>query len=334
MCAALTRDTILVTGGAGFIGSNIARAFASEGWRVVVADWMGDGLKWRNIADIALEDVIRPETVLDVLEREAGRIRLVVHMGAISATTERDVDKIVACNIRPSLDLWDLCARKGLRFIYASSAATYGDGVQGFKDDESPTALAALAPLNAYGWSKLMVDRRVIADLRSGRPHPPQWAGLRFFNVYGPREDHKGDMRSVINKIYPMASAGRAVTLFKSHVPQYEDGGQLRDFIYVGDCVAVVRWLLETPTVSGLFNVGTGQARSFADLARAVFAACGQPAQIDYVDIPQAIRDAYQYYTQADMTRLRAAGFTHPFTSLEEGVERYVREALRARNAP
>ncbi len=327
-----SRDTILVTGGAGFIGSNIARACAADGFRVVVADWLEDGPKWRNISDIPLDDVIRPEAVLSFLEREAGRVGAVVHMGAISATTERDGDKIIARNVRPTLDLWDLCARKGLRFLYASSAATYGDGSNGFRDEETISDLLDLAPLNAYGWSKLMADRRFLADIQAGRLHPPQWAGLRFFNVYGPGETHKGDMRSVIHKIYPTAAAGEAVTLFKSHDPGYEDGGQLRDFVYVADCVAVIRWLLETPSVSGLFNIGTGEARSFADLARAVFAAAGKEPRIDYVDMPETIRSAYQYFTQADMTKLRAAGFSQPFTSLEEGVRQYVTGHLRGRN--
>ncbi|MEW6255686.1 MAG: ADP-glyceromanno-heptose 6-epimerase [Pseudomonadota bacterium] len=326
------RDTVLVTGGAGFIGSNIARAFAHDGFRVVIADWLEHGPKWRNIADILLADVIRPEAVNAFLETEGGRIAVVVHMGAISATTETDGDKIVAQNIRASVDLWELCARKGLRFIYASSAATYGDGRQGFRDGEAASDLMTLAPLNLYGWSKLMVDRRFRADVDAGRPRPPQWAGLRFFNVYGPGEGHKGDMRSVIHKIYPTAAAGAAVTLFKSHDPAYADGGQLRDFVYVADCVAVVRWLFETPAVSGIFNVGTGEARSFADLAHAVFAAAGQTARIDYVDMPERLRGAYQYFTQADMTKLRAAGFTRPFTSLEDGVNHYVTAHLRASN--
>lgn len=326
------RDTVLVTGGAGFIGSNIARAFAQDGYRVVVADWLEDGPKWRNIQDILLADVIRPEAVLSFLEREGGRVAAVVHMGAISATTETDGDRIVTQNIRASLDLWDLCARKGLRFIYASSAATYGDGRDGFADSESLADLMALAPLNLYGWSKLMADRRFLSDVEAGRPRPPQWAGLRFFNVYGPGEDHKGDMRSVIHKIYPTAAAGQAVTLFKSHDPAYEDGGQLRDFVYVADCVAVVRWLLETPSASGIFNIGTGTARSFADLARAVFSAAGQEPRIAYVDMPERIRGAYQYFTQANMAKLRAAGFTRPFTSLEDGVSHYVTAHLRARN--
>ncbi len=327
------RDTLLVTGGAGFIGSNMARAFAADGWRVVIADWLEDGPKWRNISDILLDYVIRPEAVGDFVEREGGRLGAVIHMGAISATTERDGDRILARNVRPTLDLWAQCARKGIRFIYASSGATYGDGSHGFHDDEAPDALARLAPLNAYGWSKLMADRRFVADAAAGRPTPPQWAGLRFFNVYGPGEGHKGDMRSVIHKIYPSVAAGLPVSLFKSHHPDYADGGQLRDFLYVADCVNVARWLLETPQVSGIFNVGTGQARSFEDLALAVFTAAGMPPHIDYVDMPETLQGAYQYFTEADMTKLRATGYPHPFTSLEAGVAQYVTQHLRAGNA-
>lgn len=326
------RDLMLVTGGAGFIGSNIARALAADGRRVVVADWLEDGPKWRNIADIPLYDVIRPEAVESFVTREGGRLGGIVHMGAISATTERDGDKIVARNIRATLDLWSQCAVKGLPFIFASSGATYGDGSEGFADADDDGALSRLAPLNPYGWSKLFVDRRIMADVRAGRPCPPQYAGLRFFNVYGPGEAHKGDMRSVVHKIHPAAAAGESVTLFKSHNPAYGDGGQLRDFIHVRDCVGVVQWLLENPQVSGIFNVGTGQARSFADLAKAVFAALGREPRITYVDMPEHLRGAYQYFTQAEMGKLRAAGYTAPFTSLEEGVASYVTGHLSGRN--
>ncbi|MDQ0506024.1 ADP-L-glycero-D-manno-heptose 6-epimerase [Xanthobacter agilis] len=329
---AMSRDILLVTGGAGFIGSNIARAAAEDGYRVVVADWLEDGPKWRNISDIALHDVIRPERVNDFVEKEGGRLAAVVHMGAVSATTERDADKIVARNIRASLDLWDLCGRKSLGFIYASSAATYGDGTAGFTDDESTQGLSLLAPLNPYGWSKLFVDRRIMADVENDASRPPQFAGLRFFNVYGPGEAHKGDMRSVVHKIYPAAAQGESVTLFKSHNPEFADGGQLRDFIHVSDCVDVVRWLLENPDVSGIFNVGTGKARSFADLARAVFAALGQAPRITYVDMPESLQKAYQYFTEADVTKLRAAGYKRPFLSLESGVESYVNEYLKGRD--
>jgi len=329
---AMSRDILLVTGGAGFIGSNIARAAAEDGYRVVVADWLEDGPKWRNIADIALHDVIRPEAINSFVEKEGGRLAAVVHMGAISATTERDADLIVTRNIRATLDLWELCTRKSLGFIYASSAATYGDGSVGFTDDESTHGLSLLAPLNPYGWSKLFVDRRIMADVEAGGARPPQFAGLRFFNVYGPGEAHKGDMRSVVHKIYPAAARGETVTLFKSHQQGFADGGQLRDFIHVADCVEVVRWLLENPDVSGIFNVGTGKARSFADLANAVFAALGTAPRITYVDMPAQLQKAYQYFTEADVTKLRAAGYKRPFLSLEGGIDSYVNDYLKIRN--
>jgi ADP-L-glycero-D-manno-heptose 6-epimerase len=294
---------VLVTGAAGFIGSNLCAMLASEGADVVACDWFGDGEKWRPPAAI-------------------------VHMGAVSTTTETDVDRIVALNVRATLDLWTYAAANGVRFIYASSAATYGDGSAGFVDDDSPDALANLRPLNAYGWSKHLVDRRVCEDSARGRPAPPQWAGLKFFNVYGPNEAHKGDMRSVVHQIHPAAARGEAVSLFKSDNPDYADGGQLRDFIYVADCCAVVRNMLAAPRLSGLFNVGTGQARSFADLARAVFAALGRPERIAYRAMPEALRGRYQYFTQADGAKLRAAGLAPQFHSLEAGVADYVRTHL------
>ena len=245
-------------------------------------------------------------------------------MGAISATTERDGDRLVSQNVRLSLDLWNWCAERGVPFVYASSAATYGDGLEGFDDDGSPAGLARLKPMNGYGWSKHMVDRRIAMDVAEGRPAPPVWAGLKFFNVYGPGEAFKGDMRSVALKLYETLSAGGQATLFKSHDPQYADGGQLRDFVYVADCAAVVLWILAQKRFSGLYNLGTGQARSFADLATAVFTAMGQAPDIRYVDMPEAIQGRYQYFTEARMDRLRAAGFTAPFHSVEDGVAAYV----------
>jgi ADP-L-glycero-D-manno-heptose 6-epimerase len=318
------RDTILVTGGAGFIGSNMARAFAADGWRVVVADWFGTGAKWKNLAGVLLDDILRPEDTLAWLAAHHRRVEAIIHMGAISATTEPDVDLIVERNIRTTLDLWTFCGAHDIRLVYASSAATYGDGAQGFVDNESPDYLAGLRPLNAYGWSKLAVDRKIIADVRAGRPTPPQWAGLKFFNVYGPHEAHKDDMRSVIHKIYPTAAADEAVTLFRSHDPDYVDGGQLRDFVHVDDCVGVARWLIGSPSVSGIFNVGTGTARSFADLARAVFSSLGREPKIQYVDMPERIRKGYQYFTESNPAKLRAAGYNADFLSLEDGIGLYV----------
>lgn len=317
-------DVIVVTGGAGFIGSHIVCDLAQAGLRVVVADLLRSGDKWRNIAQAQLHDILRPDMLFDWLGRRRDKLAAIVHMGAISSTTEPDVDRFVATNVRLTLDLWEWCAAHATRFIYASSAATYGDGSAGFRDDQTPAALAALRPLNAYGWSKHVVDRRVIDDLVRGKACPPQWAGLKFFNVYGPKEAHKEAMQSVVSKVYPIIKAGGTVELFRSHDRRYRDGGQLRDFVHVKDCVGAVRWLLEHPAVSGLFNVGTGVARSFLDLVGAVGEAVGHAPHIRFVDTPGELRAKYQYFTQADMTKLRAAGYRQTFHSLEDGVRDYV----------
>jgi ADP-L-glycero-D-manno-heptose 6-epimerase len=317
-------DLIVVTGGAGFIGSHIVHDLAKTGLRVVISDLLRAGDKWRNIAAAPLHDIVRPDMLSEWLGRHSDKIAAIVHMAAISSTTETDVDRFVENNIRLTIDLWKWCAANATPFIYASSAATYGDGRAGFSDDQSPAALAALRPLNAYGWSKHVVDRRIVGDVIHGRRTPPQWAGLKFFNVYGANETHKGVMQSVVSRVYPTVKAGETVDLFKSHDPRYRDGGQLRDFVYVKDCIATVRWLLQNATVGGLFNVGSGAARSFLDLVNAVGIAVGREPNIRFIDTPAQLRDKYQYYTQAEMTKLRAAGFDHSFHSLEDGIRDYV----------
>jgi ADP-L-glycero-D-manno-heptose 6-epimerase len=319
---------LLVTGGAGFLGSHLVAALAGRGEAGVVSDRLGAGDKWRNLAHHEVEDVIPPEELPQFLRWAEGRLSAVFHLGAISATTETDGDALLANNFRLSKVFWDHCAREEIPLIYASSAATYGDGAAGFDDDADPAALARLKPLNGYGWSKHLFDRWVQRQLAKDRPCPPQWAGLKFFNVYGPNEYHKGGQASVAWHLFGQLSRGEPAKLFQSHHPDYADGGQLRDFIWVGDCVEVMLWLLATPGTSGLFNVGTGKARSFADLARAVFAAMERPENISYVPTPESIRDKYQYFTEAKMARLRAAGYDRPFTELEEGVARYVRDYL------
>jgi ADP-L-glycero-D-manno-heptose 6-epimerase len=321
---------IVVTGGAGFIGSNIvARLTAETAYDVVVCDRLetADLAKWKNLAKHPIADFWAPEELFEQLERHAERIEAVVHMGAISSTTEPDADLILRTNFTLSRDLWDWCAIRNVRMLYASSAATYGDGETGFNDDDDAESLSKLRPLNAYGYSKMLFDQYAVRQSDRGQA-PPQWAGLKFFNVYGPNEGHKGGMKSVVAQIWPKVAAGETVSLFRSHNPNYADGGQLRDFVYVDDVVDIIEFLLQSPEVSGVFNAGSGQARSFDDLAKATFAAAGKAPSIEYVDMPEAIRDRYQYFTQARMDRIRAAGFEGQSTPLEEGVRRYVQNFL------
>jgi ADP-L-glycero-D-manno-heptose 6-epimerase len=276
---------------------------------------------------VPLHDIVLPEALPDWWRTHAGTIDLVVHMGAVTATTETDVDLILRDNIRFTLDLWALCAADSVPFVYASSAATYGDGAAGFLDDDSLDYLATLRPMNAYGWSKHLVDRRFVADALAGRAVPPFWAGLKFFNVYGPGEDHKGEMRSLVNKLMPVVKAGAAVRLFRSYRPDYADGAQVRDFVFIDDVVGVVNWLVANRPASGLYNVGSGEARSWNDLARALFDSLGQTPCIDYIEMPDDIREHYQYRTLAAIGKLRGAGWNAGTTTLEDGVKAYVARA-------
>ena len=320
---------IIVTGGAGFIDSNLVAALEErdEG-PLAVCDTPGAGGNGRTIAKRKLEAVIEPAALPAYLADHAGAVRAVFHLGATSSTTETDASLLARNNYRFSMDLWRWCAAEDVPLIYASSAATYGDGINGFDDDGSIPALGRLKPLNGYGRSKHLFDRRIAHALAADAPRPPQWAGLKFFNVYGPNEYHKGAQRSVVATVYPDAAAGRPIRLFKSYNPRYADGGQCRDFVWVGDCVAVMLWLLDNPQVNGLFNVGTGTARRFSDLGRALFAALGQSPAIEYMEMPESMRAHYQYFTEARMERLRHAGYAAPFTTIEEGVGTYVRDYL------
>jgi ADP-L-glycero-D-manno-heptose 6-epimerase len=320
------RRIAFVTGGAGFIGSNIAAKLAEDSsLDVVVCDRLREAElgKWRNIAKHPIGDFVAPEDMFDWLEKRWRDVEVVVHMAAVSSTTEPDADKIVHSNFTLSRDLFRWCADRQRRLIYASSAATYGDGANGFDDDNDYEALAALRPLNTYGWSKALFDlfavRQALRDYA-----PPQWVGLKFFNVYGPNEEHKHSMKSVASQIWPHVHAGQGVQLFKSYREGVPDGGQKRDFVYVRDVADVTQWLLENEGVNGVFNLGSGTARTFEDMARAVFAAAGKPAQIDYTPMPPMIRDKYQYFTEAKMDRLKAAGYAKPMTPLEDGIGDYV----------
>lgn len=318
---------LLVTGGAGFIGSNVVAALNDAGRSdVAVSDILGHDGKWRNLAKRQLADFVPPAELMDWLK---GRhLDAVIHLGAISETTATDGDLVIETNFRLSMRLLDWCTANATPLIYASSAATYGNGEQGFGDDGSVAALKKLRPMNLYGWSKNLFDIAVAERAARGDKLPPQWAGLKFFNVFGPNEYHKGTMMSVLARRFDDVKAGRPVTLFKSHCEGIADGDQRRDFIYVEDVVRVMLWLLATPQVSGLFNVGTGTARSFKDLIVSAYAALGSMPNIQYIDMPEQIRGSYQYFTQSEVDRLRRAGYNGGFTALEDAVAAYVKGFL------
>lgn len=314
---------IIVTGGAGFIGRNIVAALNERGEdRIVVVDELGTSEKWKNLVGLRYEDYLdKDEFRALIRQNRLDGVRAILHMGACSATTERDAAYLADNNYRTTRELCEWCLTHAARFVYASSAATYGDGSLGYSDED--TATPTLRPLNMYGYSKHMFDLWALQKGLLG-----MIAGIKYFNVYGPCEDHKGDMRSVVHKAYEQIRDTGEVRLFKSYKPEYQDGEQVRDFVYVQDAVAMTLHFLEHPEVSGLFNCGTGQARSWNDLAHAVFAAMGREPNIRYIEMPAELQGKYQYFTQADMAKVKRAGYDTPFTSLEDGVKDYVQEFL------
>jgi ADP-L-glycero-D-manno-heptose 6-epimerase len=315
---------ILVTGGAGFIGSNLVAGLNQRGVSEIAICDHHDDAKWRNLDKRGYSTTVVPGELLRWL---AGRkLEAILHMGAISSTTVTDEPLVMATNFEFPMRLLQWCAETRTPLIYASSGATYGDGSAGFSDDND--ALARLKPLNLYGRSKQRFDLAVIERAKSGAAMPPQWVGLKYFNVFGPNEYHKGEMRSVVAKAFPDAKAGRPVRLFAGDRPGIADGGHKRDFIYVKDAEAVTLWLLDHPAVSGIYNVGTGQARTFQDLMLALFKALKREPKIEYFPMPQELRGRYQHLTEARMERLHAAGYDAPFAPLESAVEDYVTRYL------
>ena len=311
---------LVVTGGAGFIGSVLAAALNEAGRSdLVIVDRFGHDEKWRNIAKRDFFEIVPVEALHSWLERFGGEVEAIFHLGAISATTFTDADEIIANNLNYSIALWRWCASAKRPLIYASSAATYGDGTAGFEDAGGIEAFKRLRPMNLYGWSKQAFDLWALRQAAAGSA-PPHWAGLKFFNVFGPNEYHKGDMMSLVAKNYRKVAAGETIRLFKSHRPDYRDGEQRRDFVYVKDCVVAMLWLWRQGRNSGIYNIGSGEARSFLDLMNAVGTACGRTPNIEFVDIPPEIRPNYQYFTEAKLTRLRQAGYNAPFTPLEAAV--------------
>jgi ADP-L-glycero-D-manno-heptose 6-epimerase len=324
---------LVITGGGGFIGSVLAAALNDAGHSdLVIVDRFGLDEKWRNIAKRDFFEIVRVEGLLPWLERFGEDVEAIFHLGAISATTFTDADEIVANNLNYSIALWRWCAAAKKPLIYASSAATYGDGAAGFDDAGGIDAFKRLRPMNLYGWSKHAFDLWALRQAAAGSA-PPLWAGLKFFNVFGPNEHHKGDMMSLVAKNYRKVADGETIRLFRSHRPDYRDGEQRRDFVYVKDCVAAMLWLWRQGRDGGIYNIGSGEARSFVDLMNALGAACGVAPKIEFVDIPPEIRANYQYFTQATMTRLRQAGYNAPFTPLEAAVQDFVTNHL-AQNDP
>ena len=311
---------IVVTGGAGFIGSAFVAKLNGEGIEdIIVVDDLGVSDKWKSLVKRRYVDYLHKSVFLHMIEsdRIPFPVDAVVHMGACSSTTERDCNYLMENNFHYTSLLAQWAVEKGVRFLYASSAATYGDGSRGFSDEDETTL--RLRPINMYGYSKQLFDLRVLREGMADRV-----AGIKFFNVFGPNEYHKGEMTSVVFKAFRQIRETGRVRLFKSYRPEYPDGGQMRDFVYVKDCIQALWWLLNHREVNGIFNLGTGRARAWNDLIRAVFAAMNLPPAIDYIEMPEAIREQYQYFTEAKMDKLRAAGCPVSFGALEETVADYV----------
>jgi ADP-L-glycero-D-manno-heptose 6-epimerase len=320
----LARSRVLVTGGAGFIGSALIWELNKRGCeRIIVCDKLDTTLKWRHLRPLAFEDYVEAADLPAGLRTGTlGKFNLVLHMGAVSSTTERDAELLLRNNYEFTRNLaqWALTSR--VRFVYASSAATYGDGAAGMRDDDDVKNLQRLRPLNMYGYSKQMFD---LYAARAG------WleriVGVKYFNVFGPNEDHKGEMRSVVHKAFEQIRSSGRVRLFKSHRLEWADGEQQRDFLYIKDAVAMTLHLATT-RVHGIYNVGSGAATTWNQLVAPVFAALGRERKIDYIEMPEEIREKYQYFTQADITKLRAAGYKHPVTGLADAVTDYVKNYL------
>ena len=316
---------IVITGGAGFIGSAMLWELNRQGMEnVLIVDDLGSTTtgKWKNLSGLSFSDFIHKDNFLSRLDgNQLPEISAVVHMGAISATTETDADLLMANNFNYSQKLALFCASRNIRFIYASSAATYGSGSAGYNDEEDN--LKQLRPLNMYGYSKQLFD---LWALKTGILKKS--VGLKFFNVFGPNEYHKEEMSSVVFKAFHQIKQKGSVQLFESHRSDYRNGEQMRDFIYIKDCTAIMLWLLENPSVNGIFNVGTGRARSFNDLVDATFSALDLKPEIHYMPMPETLRDKYQYFTQAETGKLKSYGYIPPMTSLEDGVKDYISNYL------
>ena len=309
---------ILVTGGAGFIGSNLVKHLSDQGHDVAVVDYLGSEGKWQNLQDSRVWKFYAPEEIMHAL---TAMPEAVIHLGAISSTTATNADQVIKTNFTLSWHIWDWCKQHKCPFIYASSAATYGDGKAGFDDDHSKLHL--LKPLNLYGWSKHQFDQKVIKSVSQGKETPPQWVGLKFFNVYGPRECHKGGQASVMWHFYHQVMKDQCIHLFKSTDATIPDGEQTRDFVFVDDAVAVIDWFLKNPQYSGIYNVGTGVCETFQFVAQTMRHFTNPATPIRFVNMPEQLVPIYQNHTLANISKLQNIGYNNPWTNVFKGVEKY-----------
>ena len=318
---------ILVPGGGGFIGSNLVNALIKKNYKTAICDYKYSINKhyFENYKNIYA--LVEPKEIEEFINKN--NIKFIIHLGAISSTTCYDGNKLWLNNIFFSSKIWKICCKKNIRLIYASSAATYGDGKKGFIDKEDLSYLNSLIPLNIYGWTKNEIDKRIIFSDKFLNIKPPQWVSLKFFNVYGPNEFHKNNMKSIVLKIYEQIMRNETSYLFKSHNPNYQDGEQKRDFIYVKDCINILLWFMDNHKKSGIFNVGTGQSRTFNDLIKSVYINMKKNINLKYIDMPNKIKNQYQYETKAEMNKLIDAGYNNKLFTLEEGVKDYLESYLK-----
>lgn len=319
---------VIITGGIGFIGSQVLAALEESENNIAVIDVFGSGDKWKNVAKRKTTFFISPDSIFDFLGKHNSQIKLILHFGGVSSTMEKDVDKIVKNNIQLSINLYDYCIENKIRFIYASSAATYGNGENGLSDQEDVAYLDCLKPLNAYGWSKHCIDRYVWSINNRKKSQDNGVVALKFFNVYGPNEYHKGNQSSVIYSFYNQLKEGSNLHLFKSYKNEYKDGEQCRDFVWIDDCVDVILWMIKHKEISGIYNVGSGVSRTFNDVAKIISLTLGRSCNIKYVEMPENLKEQYQYHTIANISKLYSVGYDKPMTSLEDGISTYINNFL------
>ncbi len=316
---------IIITGGAGFIGSNIAKTLIKNGKKdLIISDYKEINNNFISSDELMNIRAISPDSLFRYIVSSKKNIESIIHMGAVTDTTEKNINKVLDNNFYFSMQLFDFCAENNIKLIYASSASTYGDGNMGFDDKSDSKYLSGLQPLNAYGWSKHFFDRRIIRLFEERKKFLKNWAGLKFFNVYGPNESHKKKQSSVVFQMFESISHGKPITLFKSDNPEYEDGMQKRDFVFVDDCVSVVAWLLGKDEFGGIFNVGTGKARSFLDIAKVVSKVMKVRLNINWIDTPENLKKHYQYFTEAKLSNLRSIGYNNSFFTIEDGIKKYI----------